>query len=133
MRIEQDYEGLRIAAAELLEAQLTDERFDAVARFLDEETPSEQWRKLERTYATRLTLALAYYQRAIYLFELRGLDLPAHRLRPEQVRGMAAMERARDEHEQKHPPCPHCGKPLEHAAAFVCWSCNRPTKGAASH
>lgn len=124
IQIARDFVGLRTAALELLEGWFADEQRErsSAARYAPNRAA------LDQSFAQRRSLSTGYYARVDYLFRLTTLDLPTHRLSAEQVLGLRAVEAANNEFNRKHPGCPHCGRPLENAGAFTCWSCRKKVK-----
>ena len=125
VQIARDWPGLRAAALESLEAWLSGEQCERSCAGKDGAARA----KLVRSFEVPRTLPAGYYDRVEHLFALAVKDLPAQALSADQVSGLRVIEAARAEFEKRHPPCPHCGKPLENAGAFACWSCQKKVKG----
>jgi hypothetical protein len=118
--VSQDVEGVRMAALELLENSLDSEKNQ---RRLDAISPDDfdQMRKL----VPASKLSPGYHDWAIYLFWLERHVGSIADLRADEADGLSAIQRARQQFEQDHPPCPGCGTRLGNRMLRRCCSCGR--------
>lgn len=121
--IASDAGGLRIAAEEMLEATFLKE-FNEVIR--------ERTQGQAKPAEIPCTVSSGYYARVRHLFELESMlnmdALPRFNPQAGELSGLRALAAARDAFRVKHPPCPHCGAPLEGPGAFTCWKCRAKVK-----
>lgn len=124
IQVARDFEGLRVAALELMEEEFQgDDRDRLVRRAQDGATNREAM--LAQSAPSR-TLSDGYYLRANYLFWLRSLELPKASLNAAEESGLRAVAVAFSEFEKSHPGCPHCGMRNE-KARITCKSCGKKT------
>lgn len=124
--VARDYEGLKIAARELLEESLRAddrERLEALA----EQAPNRE-EILARTAEATRTLADGYYTRIAYLVLLErarelGSAFRLEELEATEFHGLVMLEAARAEFATDHPPCPGCGAPRATPFATRCSKC----------
>lgn len=126
IRVAADFEGLQIAALELLE-----EAFDAPERARIEQLAAvaANSEKLLASLPQRRTLSPGYYfwiaaiqEHVIDAMEA-GIAFRERDIRSEEWLCVLAIRRARADFSQKHPPCRGCGKPLRDAQANQCDAC----------
>src|SRR5579864_3527926 len=111
--VSRDYEGLRIAAMELLEEQRTSRDQELRFRNLDLANTANADAVLEQM-AHKRTVSDGYYMRVRYLFWLEGmlkLNAVIPELQVNEAEGLEAVSAARNEFRSKYPPCGRCGFP----------------------
>lgn len=129
-----DYEGLRIAAGELLEEALIGEHRRAIEQRYKGSQSLE--RMLEGLPIPDRSLAAAFYDWAAHLFLIdanggRGIMRELWRTQAIELKGLCAIAVARRGYQEKHPPCPQCGLPALHPESNRCASCGAELKKAA--
>ena len=125
IQVSRDYEGLRIAAAELLEEEFSGEDRDRAVRRAVNAANREA---LLAQAAPARSLADGYYVRAQYLFWLDGVlrVMPIHEMTSTEMGGLNVIREARERFRQEHPHCHHCGA-MNERARFVCRKCGKRT------
>jgi hypothetical protein len=121
--VSQDIEGVRMAALELLEGSIEREKND---KRLDAVNPDDfdQLRKL----APKSKLSPGYQDWALYLFWIErhiGSGISFADLRADEADGLGALQRARQQFEHEHPPCPACGTRLGNRMLRRCFACGK--------
>jgi hypothetical protein len=126
--VAQDAEGLRQAAAELLEDEL-----DAPQREKNEKLAEQSGdpELVLRASRSKRTLSPGYYMwldfvvLAIEEPLAAGIVLNESRLDADELLGLQIVRQARAEFRRNHPPCQGCGTPLRMPWDKCCSECSR--------
>lgn len=126
--VAQDAEGLRIAAAELLE-----DSFDAPQRErnlqLAEQAADPE--PILRAAQSKRSLSPGYYMWLDFIVENIEMPLEAgiafseSRMDADELLGLQVVRHARAEFRRAHPPCRGCGTPLRMEWDKLCSECKR--------
>lgn len=125
-----DFDGLKIAAIELLEEGFAEKRIE---RFRARAQGVENMDDIVRSVMPRRSLAEGFYRRASYLgWLVRAIDAGERfSLFADELIGIVAVRAAELEYERNHPSCNQCGEPLPARDAAGCEACGaRQRKGA---
>lgn len=123
VHVERDPEGLQLALRELFEEAFCREAIGPVMEKADEETRDRAMDDMPMR-----SLSPGYYSRAEYLLDLgsaieAGAGYSAEVLGREDVTGLQALKRARQEFERDHPACA-CGTRQHNRFILECRSCH---------
>jgi hypothetical protein len=123
VHVERDPEGLQVALRELFEEAFCREAIRPVMEQADEETRNRAMDDMPMR-----TLSPGYYSRAEYILDLgsaieAGAAYSAEVLGREDVTGLQALKRAKQEFEHDHPAC-SCGTRQHNRYIFECRSCH---------
>lgn len=129
IRTEKDAEGLQLALRELFEESYLLGETAGIMSKSDEETRA----RIQDDMPER-SISPGYYGRAVYLLDLasaieRGVQYSAGSLTPDDVRGLDALKRAKQEFERDHPQCPACSIRQPNQYMMQCVSCKTKFAG----
>jgi len=132
--ISQDEQGLRLAAAEMLE-----DAFEAPQREENERIAamSSDPEAVLRATLPKRSLSPGYYLWLVFLIEAveqpmeAGVVMSEAHLGAEELLGLQVLRGARAEFRRKHPPCRRCGTPLRYEHQETCNECQRAAAAAA--
>jgi hypothetical protein len=106
--VSRDYEGLQQAAYELMRVAIEGDRSEKIR---GDEANVE---RMIEDAAPALTLSDGFYDRARYLLDLEEemevVKIEERELLQSDVKGVAAVKRARAQFLQDHPGCGRCGQ-----------------------
>ncbi|ABF42420.1 hypothetical protein Acid345_3419 [Candidatus Koribacter versatilis Ellin345] len=124
--VSRDYDGLRIAALELMNEEFQGEDRDRLARRAKAGAANSEAMLAEAAPAR--SLADGYYVRADYLFWLDDVlrATTIAQMSAAEVHGLNAVRRARDQFRMEHPNCPHCGA-MNERIKIICRKCGKRT------
>jgi len=123
VHVERDPEGLQLALRELFEEAFCREAIRSVMEKADEDTQARAMEDIPQR-----TLSPGYYSRAEYILDLgsaieAGAGYSAEVLGREDVTGLQALKRAKQEFERDHPAC-SCGTRQHNRYILECRSCH---------
>lgn len=107
MEIARDFEGIRIAAGEMMAEEMMVPHRARIKRQMEGASPENLEHALAATVVTR-TLAPAYYNTAQHLFFLEHSLVAPIFLQAVEQHGLAAIADARHRFDAEHPQC-RCG------------------------
>jgi hypothetical protein len=119
----QDVEGLRQAALEMFVQTMENEELEGRLR----SSAPDDLAQMEKLLPNK-TLAPGYYEQVLYLlwFEDKlNAGITFSEISADEAEGMAALQRARQQFQQEHPQCPHCGTRVKYRGQKGCMKCHR--------
>jgi hypothetical protein len=123
IHVERDLEGVQEAIVALFEESFQRSSIKDAMTHADADTRERMLAEL-----TERQLSPGYYTRASYLLDLgsaieSGVPYSAMELTRDDVRGLAAVARARNAFYQEHPSCSACGERQDNRFAPACRKC----------
>jgi hypothetical protein len=121
--VAQDVEGLRQAALEIFVQTMEN---DALERRLGSIAPDDM-AQIEKLLPSK-TVAPGYYEQALYLLWLEGkmnAGIQFKDIAADEAEGLTALQRARQQFNHDHPPCPHCGTRVKFRGQKSCMQCHQ--------
>ena len=128
IRVAEDFEGLRIAALELLEESFEAPETERLRRFAEiAANGAEMLAKLpqRRTLSPGYYIWLAAIQESVVEPMEAGIAFGERDLLADEALALLAIRRARSDFNEAHPPCRGCGKPMRDAQASHCDGCEQ--------
>ena len=125
--VQQDVEGLRLAAREMFDYTLIERDIDRQVDNLlkaDPETNPELIAKL----MPRSQVAIGYQEWIVYLLWLEdklNAGIEFSNMTADEAEGLAMLRRVRAEWQQEHPACGHCGERVRSRTQKRCRGCMR--------
>jgi hypothetical protein len=126
--VAQDAEGLRQAAAELLEDALEAPQREKNLQLAERAADPEL---ILRASRSRRTLSPGYYMWLDFVVVAieqpleAGIAFNESRLDADELLGLQVVRHAREEFRRNHPPCRGCGVPLRNAWDQMCNDCQK--------
>ncbi|HWR17117.1 MAG TPA: hypothetical protein VN577_19970 [Terriglobales bacterium] len=131
IEVAKDYEGLSIAARELLEEELHAPDDDRTRKSAEQAANREA---VLRSLKERRTLSPGYYVRARYLFDLDRkmtvIQFGLSDVTPSEINGVLAIRQAKNKFLSDHPECPYCGALQMYSNVPQCRRCRKKFRGA---
>jgi hypothetical protein len=127
--VSRDYEGLEIAAYELLEEAFEEEISARQSRALEGSISEDEVRE---SFKSKKTLSPGYYTRIHYLLELEnmielGIQFTPDTMLAHDLRGLEVLKKAQAKFDREYLPCPNCGKRMKKFSTW-CWNCKKGPK-----